>query len=153
LVEPYQTQVDLMAKMAGLMKNLILVSLCRGATINTKYLPSDLILFHLFCEDNEYFGELVGGGGNNNKNTNLETLADGPNWDLIEIDNTGRSFRNMFQWIHSGGGQDNDDCRLRNLQRGGGGGQGKGGSGGGGGGNIKIMLNVDIIAIIRDLGI
>jgi hypothetical protein len=92
---------------------------------------------------------LVGGGGNNNENTNLETLADGPNWNLIEIDNSGRSFRNMFQWVRGGGGggRGNDDRFLRVLQRGGG-----GGSGGGGGGNRKIMLNVDI-AIVRDLGV
>lgn len=83
---------------------------------------------------------MVGGSRNNNENTDLETLADGPNWDLIEVDNTGRPFRNMFQWVRGGGAGGNEDRMLfRNLQR-------------GGRRDRKIMLNVDI-AIVRDLGV
>lgn len=70
---------------------------------------------------------MVGGDETNNENTPVETLALGPNWNVIGVDNTDRFDENglpipdRFQWVRPGG----NDARL-------------------------IMLNADI-AIVRDL--
>lgn len=64
---------------------------------------------------------MVGGNTGNDENTDLEVLANGPNWNQVEINTDDGA--TLFQW------------NRRNR---------------GGGGGTLIMLNADI-AIVRDL--
>lgn len=74
------------------------------AILVSHYNSHSLIPHHYYTFlDNEYYRQLVGGGNGNDEDTDIEILADGPNWNQVEVDS---GDVNRFQWNRGrGGGQ------------------------------------------------